>query len=141
MNGVPVTRPRNPFYSIVGVLFLVCGVLALVMRWGDFTTGGFLLLVGTGYLVVGLARPGTCGENPESTLFGLWADERSKQFGALALSYAWLTGLLFMFVLFWLDFLNILRLGTQVSLALLIVVLILSARLFQMHLFRRGNSD
>ncbi|WP_440949314.1 hypothetical protein [Methanosphaerula subterraneus] len=139
MIGVPATRHRNPFSLLAGGLFLLCGVLALAMRREDLVTGGFLLLVGVGSLAVGLARPGTFGGSPESTLFGLWADERSKQIGARGLSYAWLTGLFFMFVLFWLDYLNLLRLGTQISLALSIVVLVLSARLYQMYLCRRGD--
>jgi hypothetical protein len=140
MIGVPAIRRRNSFSVIAGGLFLLCGVLALAMRRGDPVTGGFLLLVGIGFLVVGLARPGSFGESPESTLFGLWADERSKQIGSRGLSYAWLTGILFMFCLFWLDYLNLLRFGTQVSLALSIVVLVFSARLYQIYLFRRGAS-
>ncbi|ACL15629.1 hypothetical protein [Methanosphaerula palustris] len=139
MIGVPVMKRRNPFSIIAGGLFLLCGILALTMRWGNSVIGGFLLLVGLCFLAVGFARPGMFGENPESTLFGLWADERSKQIGALGLSYAWLTGLLFMLGLFWLDSMSILRLGTPVSLALSIVVLVFSARLYQMYLFWRGD--
>jgi hypothetical protein len=37
------------------------------------------------------------------------------------------------------DYAGILRLETQVALALSIVVLALSARLYQIRLFRRGN--
>lgn len=139
MIGVPATRRRNPSSVIAGGLFLLGGALALAMGWANLVTGGFLLLVGVGFLAFGLARPGMFGESPESTLFGLWADERSKRIGSLSLSYTWLTGLLFMFCLFWLDYLNLLRLGTQVSLALSIVVLVLSARLYQMYLFRSGD--
>jgi dipeptide/tripeptide permease len=139
MIGVPVMRRRNPFSIIAGGLFLLCGILVLTLRWGNPVIGGFLLLVGLCFLAVGLARPGMFGENPESTLCGLWADERSKQIGALGLSYAWLTGLLFMLALFWLDNLNVLVIGTQVVLALSIVVMVISARLYQMYLFRRGD--
>jgi hypothetical protein len=55
------------------------------------------------------------------------------------LSWAWLTGLFFMFGLFWLDYLGILRLGTQSALALSVVVLALSAVLYQSYLFRKGD--
>ncbi|HUW86237.1 MAG TPA: hypothetical protein VMV55_05105, partial [Methanoregula sp.] len=58
---------------------------------------------------------------------------------AYGLSYAWLTGLFFMFGLFWLDYLNIVRLGTVIALALSIVVLALSAVLYQTYLFRKGD--
>lgn len=46
-----------------------------------------------------------------------------------------------MFGLFWLDYLGKLRLGSQVALALSIVVLALSALIYQMYLFRRGDVD
>lgn len=140
MIGVPATRRRNPFSVIAGGLFILSGILALAIRRGDLVTGSFLLVLGLGFLVVGLGRPGTFGESPESTILGLWADERSKQLGSLGLSYAWLTGILMLCSLFWLDILNILRFGTQVSLALSIVVMVFSARLYQMYLFRSGAS-
>ena len=46
-----------------------------------------------------------------------------------------------MFVLFWLDYLNIVKLGTHIALALSIVVLALSARLYQQYLFRKGDVE
>ena len=46
-----------------------------------------------------------------------------------------------MFGLFWLDYLNILRLGTQIALALSIVVLAASARVYQVYLFRKGDIE
>jgi hypothetical protein len=57
----------------------------------------------------------------------------------LAFLVTGVTGLIFMFGLFWVDYAGILRLETQVALALSIVVLALSARLYQIRLFRRGN--
>ena len=56
-----------------------------------------------------------------------------------AITYAWLTGLFFMFGLFWLDYLGILRLSTQNALALSVVVLALSAVIYQSYLFRKGD--
>jgi short subunit fatty acids transporter len=57
------------------------------------------------------------------------------------LSYAWLTGLFFMFGLFWLDYLGILRLSAQNVLALSVVVLALSAVIFQTYLFQKGDVE
>ena len=56
-------------------------------------------------------------------------------------SYAWLTGLFFMSGLFWLDYLGILRLSTQNALALSVVVLALSAVIYQTYLFRKGDVE
>jgi hypothetical protein len=57
------------------------------------------------------------------------------------LSYAWLTGIIFMFGLFWLDYANILKMSTQIALALSIVVLSLSGSIYQIYLFRKGDVD
>ena len=57
------------------------------------------------------------------------------------MSYAWLTGLFFMFGLFWLDYLDMLRLSAQNALAVSIVVLALSAVIYQTYLFRKGDVD
>jgi hypothetical protein len=46
-----------------------------------------------------------------------------------------------MFGLFWLDYLGILRIGTQPALALSIVVLALSALVYQLYLFRKGDVE
>ena len=69
------------------------------------------------------------------------SDERSKKIGAYGLSYAWLTGILFMSALFWLDFMGILRMGTQGALGLSVMVLAISAVLYQMYLFRKGDVE
>jgi hypothetical protein len=43
--------------------------------------------------------------------------------------------------LYWLDIMGILRLGTQVVLALSLMVLAISAVLYQMYLFKRGDVE
>jgi hypothetical protein len=113
---------------------VVSGLVSLVLAEDEAVTGSILLVAGLVFLITGITRHIRDGENPES-------DERSKKIGAYGLSYAWMTGLFFMFGLFWLDYLNIVRLGTQIALALSVVVLALSARLFQVYLFRREDVE
>lgn len=127
-------RQRNFFRIIIGLLMLVSGLVSLVLASGEGIIGAILLVAGLTFLITGISRHLRDGDSPES-------DERSKKIGAYGLSYAWLTGLFFMFGLFWLDYLSIVRLGTQIALALSIMVLALSARVYQMYLFRRGNVD
>jgi hypothetical protein len=116
------------------MLMVVSGLVFLVMISGDAVTGTILLVAGIIFLVTGIIRQKKFGNDPES-------DERSKKIGTYGLSYAWLTGLFFMFGLFWLDYLNIMRLGTQIALALSIAVLALSAWVYQMYLLRRGDVE
>ena len=125
-------KPRNMYRIIIGALMLISGIVTIAMTAGEAIIGTILLAAGLAFLITGFVRHRQYGDDPES-------DERSKKIGAYGLSYAWLTGLLFMFGLFWLDYLGILRLGTQTALALSIVMLALSGRLYQLYLFRKGD--
>ena len=127
-------KQSNLYRIIIGILMLISGLVSIVLAKGEFVIGSILLISGIAFFVTGITRHVRNGENPES-------DERSKKIGAFGLSYGWLTGLFFMFALFWLDYLNFLRLGTQVALALSIVVLALSARVYQIYLFRKGDIE
>jgi hypothetical protein len=125
-------KQRNLYRIIIGILMVVSGLVSMIMTSGEAITGTMLLVAGIAFLLTGIIRHKKYGDEPES-------DERSKKIGAYGLSYSWLTGLFFMFGLFWLDYLNIVKLGTQIALALSIVVLALSAGLYQVYLFRRGD--
>ncbi len=128
------TKQRNLFRIIAGTLILISGLVSIVLTSGEAIIGSIFLTAGLVFLITGIIRNRKYGDDPES-------DERSKKIGAYGLSYAWLTGLFFMFGLFWLDYLGILKMGTQLALALSIVVLALSALIHQMYLFRKGDVD
>ena len=127
-------KPRNLYRIIIGMLMIISGIASMILTAGEAIIGTILLVTGLVFLNAGITRHRQYGDEPES-------DERSKKIGAYGLSYAWMTGLLFMFALFWLDYLGILRLGAQVALAVSIVVLALSARLYQIYLFRKGDVE
>jgi uncharacterized membrane protein YfcA len=93
-----------------------------------------LLAAGLAFLITGISRYRKYGDDPES-------DERSKMIGMYGLSYGWLTGLFFMFCLFWLDYFNVLRLSTQNAISTSILVLTISAVIFQASHFRKGDAD
>jgi hypothetical protein len=90
------------------------------------------LAAGLVFLITGIFHHRKYGDDPES-------DERSKKIGAYGLSYAWLTGIFFIFGLFGLDYLNVLRLSAQNALMASILVLALSAGIYQTYLFRKGD--
>ena len=113
---------------------IISGIASMIMTAVEAIIGIILLVAGLAFLITGITRHRQYGDEPES-------DERSKKTGAYGLSYAWLTGLFFMFCLFWLDYLEILRPGTQVALALSIVVLALSALIYKFCLFRKGDVE
>lgn len=127
-------KPRNLYRILIGILMITSGIASMIITAGEAIIGTILLAGGVVFLAVGITRHRQYGDDPES-------DERSKKIGAYGLSYAWLTGLFFMFCLFWLDYLGVMRLGTQVALALSILVLALSARVYQIYLFRKGDVE
>jgi hypothetical protein len=127
-------KSRNLYRIIIGILMIISGIASMILTPGEGIIGTILLAAGLTFLITGITRHRQYGDDPES-------DERSKKIGAYGLSYAWLTGLFFMFCLFWLDYLGILRLGTHVALALSILVLALSARVYQICLFRKGDVE
>ncbi|MCK9631117.1 MAG: hypothetical protein M0R30_05685 [Methanoregula sp.] len=125
-------KPRNLYRIMIGALMTASGLTVLVMSNGEGIIGILLLCAGLAFLITGIIRHRRYGDDPES-------DERSKKIGAYGITYAWLTGLLFMTGLFWLDELNMLTLSVQNALALSILVLALSAVIYQIWLFRNGD--
>jgi hypothetical protein len=99
-------KPRNLYRIIIGVLMITSGIVSILLTAGEAIVGTMLLAAGFAFLITGISRHRRYGDDPES-------DERSKKIGAYGITYAWLTGLLFMTGLFWLDYLNLFRLSTQ----------------------------
>ena len=127
-------KPRNLYRIIIGAVMILSGIVSILLTAGEAIISSMLLAAGFAFLITGISRHRKYGDDPES-------DERSKKIGAYGLSWAWLTGLFFMFGLFWLDYLNMLRLSTQNALALSVVVLTLSAVIYQTYLFRKGDVE
>ncbi len=127
-------KPRNLYRIIIGLLMLVSGIISIVLNAGEAGIGTILVAAGIVFLITGISRHRKFGNDPES-------DERSKKIGAYGLSYAWLTGLFFMFGLFWLDYLGVLKLSVQNALIASILVLALSAAIYQAYLFRKGDVE
>jgi hypothetical protein len=127
-------KSRNIYRLTIGVLMLISGVVFLTSSPSEPVIGSFLIFGGLAFFITGMIRQMRDGGSPQS-------DERSRRIGAYGLSYAWLTGIFFMFMLFWVDYLGILRLSAGVALALSIVVLAISALIYQIYLFRKGDIE
>ena len=127
-------KPRNLYRIVIGALMLVSGIISILLNPSKAGIGTMLVVAGIVFLITGISRHKKFGNDPES-------DERSKKIGAYGLSYAWLTGLFFMFGLFWLDYLGVLKLSAQNALMASILVLALSAAIYQAYLFRKGDVE
>jgi hypothetical protein len=111
---------------------IISGIISILLTAGEAIISTILLCAGLAFLITGISRHKKYGDDPES-------DERSKKIGAYGLSYAWLTGLFFMFGLFWLDYFDVLRLSAQNAISASILVFALSAVAFQIYLFQKGD--
>jgi uncharacterized membrane protein len=127
-------RPRNLYRIFIGALIITSGIVSILLTAGEAIISSMLLAAGFAFLITGISRHYKFGDEPES-------DERSKKIGAYSITFAWLTGLFFMFGLFWLDYIGVLRISTQNALALSVVVLALSAVIYQTYLFRKGDVE
>jgi hypothetical protein len=125
-------KSGNIYGLIIGALMLISGVVFLTLSSSEPVIGSFLIFGGLAFFITGIIRQRRYRDGPKT-------DERSRRIGAYGLSYAWLTGIFFMFMLFWADYLGILNLNAQVALALSIMVLALSALIYQIYLFRKGD--
>lgn len=128
------TTPRNSYRIIIGLLMLINGVVFIAVKPDQGIVSTALFSAGFAFLLTGFIRQQRYGDSPES-------DERSKKIGAYGLSYAWLTGVFFMVALFWADYLGIFSWSARAALALSIIVLTLSALIFQIYLFRKGDVE
>jgi hypothetical protein len=66
-------------------------------------------------------------------------DERTRKFGASALSYAWWIGIIGIILLFWSDSLGIWRTDTQTALGISLLLLFIPATLFLVYLSRKSD--
>jgi len=113
---------------------VISGSISIVLNAGQAGIGTMVLAAGIVFLLTGIFHHRKYRDDPES-------DERSKKIGAYGMSYAWLTGIFFMFGLFLLDYFGTLRLSVQNALLASILVLALSSAIFQAYLFRKGDVD
>ncbi|MFA5330930.1 MAG: hypothetical protein WC342_00990 [Methanoregula sp.] len=127
-------KPRNFYRIIIGAVMVVYGLAFALTSDRDAIVGTAFLCAGLAFLITGIIRHRKYGDDPES-------DERSKKIGAYGITYAWLTGLVFMTALFWLDYAGWLVLGTRNVLAASVLVLALSAVVYQAWLFRKGDVE
>jgi len=127
-------KPRNLYRILIGILLIISGIVALAATGGENTLPVLLIAAGFAFLVTGIIRNKRYGDEPES-------DERSKKIGAYGLSYAWLTGTVGIMLLFWADYAGVLRLNGRSALEISLLLLVLSAIIFQAYLFRKGDVD
>ena len=126
-------RQRYFYRVIAGSVLILWGIAELLLNpSGDSILPIVLLAAGLAFLVTGVSRRRKYGEGAEQ-------DERSKRIGAWGLSYSWLLSLSFIWSLFLLDHFKVVMLTAGAALGASLIVLTLSAVVFQIYLSRAGD--
>lgn len=125
-------KTRYAIKILAGAILAAIGILLPFLIEGIETLSTVLVTIGFVTIAVACVRHWRLKDELES-------DERTKKLGAYGLSYSWLLTLVFLAVLFWIDYLKVLTLPLSGVLFVTILLMALSARLFQWYLFRQGD--
>jgi peptidoglycan/LPS O-acetylase OafA/YrhL len=122
-------------FLALGSLLILAGLLVPMAGWnGGGDSASVLMTIGVVIIAVMALSLWRRGEDIE-------ADERTKKIGAYGFSYSWLLTLILLFLLFWIDRLDLMELTAGDVLLAAILVMTISAKAFQWHLSRKGDVD
>jgi len=115
-----------------GVILAVAGIILPFLADGTEALSSVLV-------TIGLVTVAVTGVQYWRYKDDLEKDERTQKLGAYAVSYSWLLTMVFLALLFWVDYLGLLVLSVQTVLVSAILLMAFSARIFQWYLFRQGD--
>jgi len=67
------------------------------------------------------------------------SDERTRKIGAYGITYSWMLSLFSLWVLFWADYLQLVTLQVREVILGMVLLMAISARVFQWYLFQKGD--
>jgi hypothetical protein len=117
-----------------GLGLLAYGLLQMLTMPADAPGNISNYSIAAGFIMMILAGPRMLSEEPYRL-----QDERTKKIGAWGLSYSWFVTFMAMFGVFWLDYLEIASPDAGTLSVIFILLMGISAKLFQSYLFRRGD--
>jgi hypothetical protein len=121
---------------IFGIALLMAGLVELVLMPAEDGGNTALSFVTFGFIMVLLAGSRLYRGEPH-----FLQDERTRRIGAYGLSWSWFLTFIALFVFFWLDYLGIYSPGAGTLSVVLILLMGVSAKAFQIYLFRKGDVD
>lgn len=127
-------RRRIGLWVIFGFLFLAIGVFQHLAGTGADATTGMFITSGVVVLVFAGARAMREDEGPEQ-------DERTRRIGAYGITYSWFITLLYLFALFCAENMGLLALASTDVILSSILLMAVSAKVFQWWFFRQGDVE
>ncbi|MDK2989381.1 MAG: hypothetical protein PWR16_910 [Methanoculleus sp.] len=125
-------KKRYAVQIAAGAVLGATGILLPFLVDGTEAISSLLVTIGLVILAVAVVRHWRFRDEPEK-------DERTQKIGAYGISYSWFLTLVFLALLFWVDYLGVLALTVETVLLATILLMGLSARIFQWYLFRQGD--
>lgn len=127
-------RNRYILWTVSGFLWLVVGIIGMVTGTQDATVADMFVTCGVIILVFSLERAVRTDEGPEQ-------DERTKKIGAYGITYSWFLTLIYLFALFWAQNAGLIALSSPDALLSAILLMTISAKVFQWWFFRKGDVE
>ncbi|HOI13415.1 MAG TPA: hypothetical protein PLG75_06125 [Methanoculleus sp.] len=125
-------KTRYAVQIAAGAVLAAAGILLPFLVDGTGAISSILVTIGLVILAIAVVRHWRFRDEPEK-------DERTQKIGAYGISYSWLLTLVFLALLFWVDYLGVLALTVESVLLSTILLMGISARIFQWYLFRQGD--
>jgi len=125
-------KTRYAVQIAAGAVLGAAGILHQFFINGTEAIPSLLVAIGLVLLAVAAVRHWRFREEPEK-------DERTQKIGAYGISYSWFLTIVFLALLFWVDYLGVLALTVESVLLSTILLMGLSARIFQWYFFRQGD--
>lgn len=125
-------KKRYAIQIAAGVVLGAAGILLPFLVAGTEAISSLLVTIGLVILAVAVVRHWRFRDEPER-------DERTQKIGAYGISYSWLLTIVFLALLFWVNYLGLLALTVETVLLSTILLMGLSAQLFQWYFFRQGD--
>lgn len=125
-------KTRYAVQIAAGVVLGAAGIFLPFLADGTEAISSILVTIGLVILLVAALRHWRFRDEPEK-------DERTQKIGAYGISYSWLLTLVFLALLFWVDYLGVIALTVNGVLLATILLMGFSARIFQWYLFRQGD--
>jgi Na+/H+ antiporter NhaD/arsenite permease-like protein len=121
---------------IFGIALLIGGLGELLFIPGDDPGSTAISFVTFGIVLVFLAGARLFHDETD-----FLQDERTRKIGAYGLSWSWFLTFIMLFGFFWLDYFGIYKPDAGTLAVILILMMGVSAKVFQWYLFRKGDLE
>lgn len=121
-------------WLVVQLALLAVLMLAVLLRGVNTRSVSIVISMITAVFVAWFVKWKRMGELPDR-------DERTKKLGAYAATYSWLVTLVLIAVLFWVDYLAVVKLTVTQVLGVTLLVMVLSLNFFRWYFLRKGDVE